>query len=475
MILSSCPRQWSRPNNLSSMTSVTWRLLAILCICLSTSFTTSFFTPSSSSSLLLPVSGAYVSGRKYTSEPWVYLQKFCFDESGGTVQFTFFQDNAWDSTDSPQMISFYANDFNGWHHVYKNNALTCAQKRDAAKLTYPLAHLKAYGNTYQYPVGGVIPRWWYIAISNCDGGHNGTLGGLGISYYKIHFTNRTGIWSYEFSKDEQGILEMSIFFLLLYWILLFVLAWIKRHAKGKGLQYTVIKFLFMSVLVDWVALLFNMAHYARFSQDGIGSPGLSHAHFFFDFISNLILLYTVLNICKGWAISTNYLPDKRASYLIILLLFWLYVALFIWQQKILDPASVLYVYETPPGWAIVAVRCILTLWAFWCLIHTYQLESERSKRQFYLVWGFLALAWLISLPIIVGIATNLETWMRKRVVFGILNSVQAFIYLALTYLFRPFRSNRYVSILKPDEARAFGNNNMQIFPSMEPIVEFTNI
>ena len=373
-----------------------------------------------------------------------------------------------------QEIAFYANDYLGWHSVYGNKDLTCIQKRDRSKVHYTIETLVAVQNTFQYTVTGVIPRWWYIAVSHCE--TVGVEAPIGIAYYSIHFTNRTGYWSYEFSKDVQGIAEMSIFFLCLYWLLLGSLAWIKQHAKSKGLQYTVIKYLFVSVLIDFVALLFNMAHYLKFANDGVGVPGLEHAYFFFDFVSNLVLLYVVLAICKGWAISTNFLPDRRVTYMVIGVLLLLYIALFIWQQKILDPASVLYVYETPPGWAIVGVRCALTLWGAWCVVHTYRLESEKRRRQFYIVWGILAVLWLVSLPIIVGIATVLETWLRRRVVFGLLNSVTAAIYLILAYLFRPFRSNRYVSILNPNETRAFGNNNMQVFPSAGgETIEFANI
>lgn len=391
------------------------------------------------------------------------------------MTFSFFEDEAYATPTSPrnrQEVCFYANDYNGWHSVYGNNDLSCVQKRDRSKLHYPIELLATLGGSYSYTITGIIPRWWYITISHCEG--EGLDAPIGVAYYSMHFTNRTGFWSFEFSKDVQGIAEMSIFFLCLYWVLLGALAWIKRHAKSKGLQYTVVKYLFVSVLIDFVALLFNMAHYTKFASDGVGVPELEHAYFFFDFVSNLVLLYVVLSICKGWAISTNYLPDRRFTYMVIGVLFLLYIALFIWQQKILDPASVLYVYETPPGWAIVAVRSALTLWGLVCVVRTYRLEGEKRRQQFYIVWGVLAVLWLVSLPIIVGIATALETWLRRRVVFGLLNSATAAIYLILTYLFRPFRSNRYVSILNPNETRAFGNNNMQVFPSAGPI-EFATI
>jgi hypothetical protein len=415
--------------------------------------------------------------------------------SGGRVSFTMIEDAY--VTGETQQISFYADQEDSWFAAYGNNDLSCSQKVALAKRTYPLAWLKQTNYTFLYDVAGIVPRWWYITLSNCHGGEGGTEAGLKVSYWRVHFTNRTGLFSFEFSKDVQGILEMSIFFLVLYWCMMFLLAWIKNHAKQKNLQYTVVKYIFISMLIEWIALLFNMAHYAKFAYDGIGVPGLETTYFcqlnayafvgsidpvgtrlltgfcvllfvrcaVFDFVSNLVLLYAVLNISKGWAISTNYIPDRRVTYVVIVILFLLYVALFIWVQEIMDPASVLYIYETPPGWTVVAIRSALAVYAIFCVIRTYNLEKETSKRQFYLVWLLLAVFWLISLPLIVGIAHYLESWKRRRVVFGLVNCVQGAMYIVLTYLFRPFRSNRYVDILKPDESRAFGTNQMQIFPS----------
>jgi len=138
------------------------------------------------------------------------------------------------------------------------------------------------------------------------------------------------------------------------------------------------------------------------------------------------------------------------------------------------------VYQTPPGLAIVGVRCALVLWAARCLWRTFTQESELPKRQFYLVWAIIALAWIGSLPVIVGIAVALPSYMRQRIVFAIVNTVQALLYLSLTYLFRPFRSNRYVSILNANESRAFGGeSNMQVFPmatnAQGQIIQFANI
>src|SRR5689334_22207573 len=90
----------------------------------------------------------------------------------------------------------------------------------------------------------------------------------------------------------------------------------------------------------------------------------------FEFVSNLVLLYAVLNISKGWTISTNFIPDRRLSLFVVAILFLLYIALFVWVQEIMDPASVLYIYETPPGWTVVAVRCALGLYVIYCVVKT---------------------------------------------------------------------------------------------------------
>jgi hypothetical protein len=186
-------------------------------------------------------------------------------------------------------------------------------------------------------------------------------------------------------------------------------------------------------------------------------------HAVFDFIAHLILVYVVIMICKGWTISTNHVADQRVCVAAIGVLTLLYIALFIWAQKIIDPASTLYIYETPPGWAIVGVHCALTAWALWSTHRTLSLEIETVKRQFYCLWCTFACLWLMCLPLLVGAAHNSDTWIRQRVVFGGQTSITLIMYGVLTYLFRPFSSNRYFTLLKPGEQRAFGDQQ-QVFP-----------
>jgi hypothetical protein len=205
----------------------------------------------------------------------------CPSSTGGVVSFTFIQDSSV-KTSLTQELVLYADQEQSWPSVYGSD-MACIDKVRAAKKSYPIQWLDSApekAHSYQYEIIGIIPRWWYIAVANCaNQRENTTDQGLAIAYWNIHFTNNGGLWTYEFSQDVQGIFQMSCFFLVLYWLMMFVLAWIKNHAKGKNLQYQVVKYVFVAMLIQWVGLLFNLAHYAKYAHDGIGVPELESSFF----------------------------------------------------------------------------------------------------------------------------------------------------------------------------------------------------
>lgn len=195
-----------------------------------------------------------------------------------------------------QVVTIY--DDAQWDHVYKNDDLSCAEKvsyavaacpckttsgsviADCSTCSYLLSSTTSNEYLRSIRVNSLLrARWFYMAISNCGGAWNGDDAPVAVSSYQGHFVNNGDRFKYEFSYDEFGIFQMCICFLGLYSILLLVLAWIKRHAKQKGLQYVVVKFLFASVLVEWIGLLFNLIHYAKYSSDGTGVPELNDAYF----------------------------------------------------------------------------------------------------------------------------------------------------------------------------------------------------
>lgn len=98
-----------------------------------------------------------------------------------------------------QKIAFYADQESSWPSVYKTD-LSCREKVAIAKKAYPVSWLETSPltpNSYAYDIVGIIPRWWYIAISNCaDEAQQVGDQGLAIAYWSIHFTNKGGLWTY---------------------------------------------------------------------------------------------------------------------------------------------------------------------------------------------------------------------------------------------------------------------------------------
>ena len=86
------------------------------------------------------------------------------------MDFTFIEDLSL-TTKNRQKISFYPDDYSTWHEVYTNNALTCQQRVDQAKLSFPLSNLAdtRYNGTYGYDVVSTSDEWRGQREAEADG------------------------------------------------------------------------------------------------------------------------------------------------------------------------------------------------------------------------------------------------------------------------------------------------------------------
>ena len=98
----------------------------------------------------------------------------------------------------------------------------------------------------------------------------------------MQFTNGNDSFRRHFSADEFGILEASIAFTLIYFLLVIVgLIWAKI-LFNKMLLHITFKIFLVSVAMEFVSFLFLMSEYSQFSLSGISTPGMIT-------ISNLIM------------------------------------------------------------------------------------------------------------------------------------------------------------------------------------------
>lgn len=120
-------------------------------------------------------------------------------------------------------------------------------------------------------------------------------------------------------------------------------------------------------------------------------------------------------------------------------------------------------YDSPPGYVIIALRLCVFLWACRELYNTFHYENEAPKKAFYIMLAWYIALFFLSMPVVVLIAHFLNSWERKKIVVGLVMGIATLTYLLLLWIFRPTKGNRYF-VLDPNAQVSFGTNKLQIFP-----------
>ena len=104
------------------------------------------------------------------------------------------------------------------------------------------------------------------------------------------------------------------------------------------------------------------------------------------------------------------------------------------------------------------------VWSERELFQTFKYENELFKKAFYVILAWYFSLWYLSMPVTVLIAHFLSSWVREKIVVGIVYSINSLTFGILAFLFRPSKGNRYFSVLDPKAKVEFGTNKLQIFP-----------
>lgn len=202
----------------------------------------------------------------------------------------------------------------------------------------------------------------------------------------------------------------------------------------------------MAIVLAFLSTICEALHYLVYAGDGIGVPVILGAGDLLSMASQITLMFQCILLAKGWAITTSYLTDKYIVLLVMALFILSYLALFIWDKAVPNPASVLYFYESIPGIIVCALRAITWGWFIWSLRTTIRLESLPEKRVFYFMFGGAYTVWFLLLPVVVVIAVFLAPWVRFRIVTSILVTAEFLGVSALAFLMWPSRAANYFVI-----------------------------
>jgi hypothetical protein len=208
-----------------------------------------------------------------------------------------------------------------------------------------------------------------------------------------------------------------------------------------GFVHPILKLMSLTVLLGMVRFLLLFVHECLYLDDGIGAPWAVLSSQVLHVLSQIIFLVTVIVVARGWAVSNRELSGRGVIAAMAVAFTIGFVLLFLYDFFFSDPASTRSLYESTPGYIIIALRLLTFGWFILCLRETYSDEYDTDKMAFYRRFGFICSVWFLSLPISVGVSALLSPWVRAITTFSIYSSLNVLIFACLVYILWPKEPN----------------------------------
>ncbi|KAK0396794.1 hypothetical protein QR680_001860 [Steinernema hermaphroditum] len=391
----------------------------------------------------------YSSGVLISRNNWEYLERFCFVSQSSSLYFFIEYPKKYEI----QTLYLYFDTETQWESAY-NDSVKC---RDKEALLDPtnnqilnLSPQQAFGdgtrcwenarnNESWYSCEGrrsftsQRPRWWYLAVGNCD-----SFKGLYLEY-SIEMANDlpSSVWFYHFSFDEFYILPVNLIFLAVELSILIAAVSVAIVLKSRKLFHQTYKLFFQSVVFECLSLFLMCTAYAIYAHNGIGSPMLKYISQICRQMANMSFLLLLLLLSKGFTITRGRLSLCGMTKLSLFVFAYAIISssMLIWQERMFDPALVTYVSECLPAYVIAIMRIIAWLWFLRSVLIT--CSKYEQKKRFYTTFSCLMTFWFWSGPAVLILANFvLDNWVREEVVSGVECAVVAygfFVFLVLTW------------------------------------------
>uniref|UniRef100_A0A1I7SSU0 GpcrRhopsn4 domain-containing protein n=1 Tax=Bursaphelenchus xylophilus TaxID=6326 RepID=A0A1I7SSU0_BURXY len=406
---------------------------------------------------LLPsyVAAKYSVGVISTDQNWVYLDRFCFVSNDGVLQY-FFQ---YPVSHEIESIYLYFDTEDQWKAAY-NSQKTCKEKEDLLDPSNnQIVHLTSDAPKYEdssckkvnitgeewYQCMGnrsfysQRPRWWYLALGNCD-----STSGLYLEY-SILMTNAniTNRWFYHFSFDEFYALPLTIVFMVLELIILVISITFTYILKSRNMLHPTFKMFLHALIFDISCVIALWLHYDRYADDGRGFPLLKFVGIMFRQISVVTFITLLLLLAKGYTITRRKISFLSVMKLLLFVaaFFLGHVTMMLWEILIFDPAKVTYMSESLPAYILAVLRILAWLWyirSSYVTVRKYPL-----KRLFYMSLSVLMSFYFWSAPITLIIANFvLDNWVREEVMLAVESAVMVYGFCTFLVLTNPMPNNK---------------------------------
>ncbi|KAK2170007.1 hypothetical protein LSH36_5g16011 [Paralvinella palmiformis] len=261
-------------------------------------------------------------------------------------------------------------------------------------------------------------RWWFVAVSRCQ---NSTLQGINL-YYRMWLTNGDNLFYKHFSADEFYILQVDIAFLFIELVMLLGSIFVAEQLKERQLFHSTYKLYISALTLELFHLLFMCVGFGNYANNGLEGPlhGFKTFGRMLESLSYLIFLLMLILMAKGFTITRGRISTSGSIKIAIFMTLYVicYAVLFIYEAYFFDPGEVLYLYESPAGYGILALRLLGWAWFLYAIFFTLKHFPEKSK--FYFPFLAFYTIWFWAGPIVILVAMKaMPLWVREKTVNGV--------------------------------------------------------
>lgn len=250
-------------------------------------------------------------------------------------------------------------------------------------------------------------------------------------------------WHEHLSADEFYILPVLTAFAVAYAFLQMAVVICSIELKSRHMLHATYKIYSFSVVMHLIGVLIELIAYIKYATTGLDTQKVKRAGAVLLGASETSFLLLLLLLAKGYTTTRGRLPIGTSVKLTVFMCIYsvTYTAIFIYEAKVFDPGEVLYQFESPAGYELIALRIIA--WIVFISSTVFTLKLYPEKANFYYPFNICGTIWFVAGPaFILSANTYIDKWIRESVVCAVLQFISFGGHLSFLILTVPTVANK---------------------------------